>query len=97
VETFQKVLDPFGKAGHDKLDADVPLIELDKRNTQKDNDEQHEAFNLNGSWYGFSEGEPGDDINEDRQGHDQQKSKADGIGRTTHHADEFFQSRCYRI
>jgi hypothetical protein len=90
VEAIKKVLNPFGKTRNNESYPNMPLIELYKCNTQENDNKQDKAFNLDDSWYGFLKGKTGYDIKENRQGHEQQESKANVIGYATCRSDESF-------
>jgi hypothetical protein len=90
METIKKVLDPFGKTRNNESYSNVSLIKLYKCNTQEDDNKQDKAFNLNDARYGPLKRKPGYDIEENRQGHDQQEAKTDVISYSTRRSDESF-------
>ena len=48
----------------------MPFIKLNKSNTQKDDNKQYKAFNLDRTRYGPLKHEAGNDINKNRQWHE---------------------------
>ena len=71
MKTVKQVSDPFRKTRNNESYSNMPLIKLYKCNAQEDDDKQDKAFNLNDARYGPLKRKSGNDIKEDRQGHDQ--------------------------
>ena len=71
MKTVQQVLDPIRKTRNNESYSNMAFIKLDKCNTQKDDNQKDKAFDLDAARYGPFKHQPGNDINENRQGHDQ--------------------------